>query len=65
MLQQKNIWELKRGDRYWGVYGFSEPFRRQYVAVFTDMHDAEEYARHPDFEAGPNGLYVGPMRRKS
>lgn len=63
-MAQKSLWELKKGDRYWGVYGFADYFQKRYLAVFAELSDAETYALHPDFEAGPNGLYVGPMRRR-
>jgi hypothetical protein len=56
---------MPKGTRYWGVYSFEDYFKRRYVAVFADLADAENFALSPDWPTGPNGLYVGPMRRKN
>ena len=48
------------GARLWPVYGFNEPYQREYLATFFCRSDAEDFAMHPEatgFEK--RNAYVG------
>lgn len=49
----------------WPVYGFSDYFRRETVAIFTAWTDAASFAMRPtDFGCEQRNLYIGKAMKK-